>query len=61
MNSTDYLLFFTTAILWGITNVLIKRHTKGIKDINIEHSKWQQIYAEFKYLLLNYKVKKLMF
>lgn len=58
MNFVDYFLFLSTALLWGVTNVLIKRNTKGIKDINVESSKWKQIYAEFRYLLLNYKVKK---
>lgn len=57
MNFSDYFLFLSTALLWGVTNVLIKRNTKGIKEINVETSKWKQIYAEFRYLLLNYKVK----
>lgn len=52
----DYILFLTTALLWGVTNVLIKKNTKGIKEINVENSKWKQIYAEFRYLLTNYKV-----
>lgn len=56
MNLTDYLLFFTTALLWGVTNVLIKRSTKGIKEIKDENSKLKQIFAEFKYLLSNWKV-----
>lgn len=55
MNFFDYFLNIVTACLWGITNVLIKRYTTGIKDINCE-SRLKQVTAEIKYLLFNWKV-----
>ncbi|CAG9810896.1 unnamed protein product [Chironomus riparius] len=48
-------LYFMTAVLWGVTNVLLKRNSKGIKDIKIENSKVNQILAELKYLATNWK------
>lgn len=58
MNFTDYLIFLIVALLWGFTNVLIKKFTLGIKYIKSE-SKWQLIYEELKYLLFNWKVNKI--
>lgn len=52
-------LYFITAILWGVTNVLLKRNSKGIKDIKVENSKVKQILAELKYLATNWKVRKI--
>ncbi|KAL7012331.1 hypothetical protein ACKWTF_014780 [Chironomus riparius] len=48
-------LYFMTAVLWGVTNVLLKRNSKGIKDIKIENSKVKQILVELKYLATNWK------
>ncbi|XP_070507827.1 transmembrane protein 234 homolog [Chironomus tepperi] len=48
-------LYVITAILWGITNVLLKKNSKGIKDIKIENSRVKQILAELKYLATNWK------
>jgi len=52
-------LYFITAVLWGVTNVLLKKNSKGIKDIKIENSKVKQILAELKYLATNWKVRRM--
>lgn len=55
MELIDYVLFLIVANCWGISNVLIKKNTKGIKDIKYQ-SKIKQIKEEMKYLLFNWKV-----
>jgi Putative transmembrane family 234 len=52
----DYFLLFLTALLWGVTNVLIKRTSKGIKELKEESSGVRKILGELKYLIGNWKV-----
>ena len=49
-------LYLMTAILWGVTNVLLKKNSIGIKDIKVKDSRLKQIFAELKYLATNWKV-----
>lgn len=45
-----------TALCWGITNVFIKKQSTGINNVKADN-KLKQILLEFKFLLLNWKVK----
>lgn len=48
-------LLFVTAVLWGVTNVLIKQGSGGINTVKAD--KWiQQVLLEIKFLFLNLKV-----
>ena len=46
------------ALLWGSTNPLMRKGGKGIEDVK-RKSKLAQFFAEVKFLLLNWKVRKL--
>ncbi|XP_005099930.1 transmembrane protein 234 homolog [Aplysia californica] len=44
----------TVAFLWGATNPLLKRNSKGVEKIQ-KNGKISQFIAEFKFLFLNWK------
>ncbi|CRK91910.1 CLUMA_CG005530, isoform A [Clunio marinus] len=50
----NYVSLIITAILWGVTNVLIKNGSKGINKVKSD-SKINQILLEIKFLFLNWK------
>lgn len=51
----QYGLLIITAVLWGVTNVLIKKGSSGINKVQADN-KILQIYEEIKFLFLNWKV-----
>lgn len=52
----QYGLLVITALLWGVTNVLIKKGSSGINKVQADN-KIVQILLEIKFLFLNWKVK----
>lgn len=55
----NYLLLVVTALCWGVTNVYIKKGTTGIdiKSKEAGDNKIMQIVLEFRYMLLNWRVR----
>lgn len=51
----QYGLLIVTALLWGVTNVLIKKSSIGINKVQADN-KLAQILLEIKFLVLNWKV-----
>lgn len=51
----QYGLLIITALLWGVTNVLIKKGSIGINKVQADN-KLVQILLEIKFLFLNWKV-----
>ncbi|XP_069128431.1 transmembrane protein 234-like [Argopecten irradians] len=54
MVNTAPLWFMVVAAMWGGTNPLIKRGSKGIENIK-EKNRIQQMLSEFKFLFFNWK------
>ncbi|XP_060519841.1 transmembrane protein 234 homolog [Cylas formicarius] len=48
----EALCLVCVSALWGLTNPIIKRNSKGIKDINCE-SNIRQFWSELKFLVTN--------
>ncbi|KAK3756125.1 hypothetical protein RRG08_033009 [Elysia crispata] len=50
----DSLCLISVAALWGLTNPLLKKNSKGIEEINRD-GKLSQLLAEFFFLITNWK------
>ncbi|XP_033738195.1 transmembrane protein 234-like isoform X2 [Pecten maximus] len=54
MVNTSALWFVVVAAMWGGTNPLIKRGSKGVENVK-EHNRIQQFLSELKFLFFNWK------